>query len=132
MANNDIKQLVKTSFLRNEQKAFLLELLDSGELKKFEKEFERMLIEEIERRKNAHFAICEKFSQEMKARKDAVENKQAALLKIASDKLAKISITDIAGRRQVWLDYDAKIQQMNETLLNDLDVLFSKLTVQHI
>lgn len=132
MADNDIQKFVKASFLKDEDKALLLKMLENSEVKKFEKEFERMLVEEIERRKNSHFAICEGFNREMNARKSKVKEEQEALLAAVSSELSKISPTDISTRRRIWLDYDDKIQQMNQALLHDLNILFSQLTVRHV
>lgn len=104
---------------------------ETAEIKATRK-FERLLIREIERRKEAHFSICQKFEHEIAERKTKIKKEQEKLMTDVVEALSKTQETDIARRREIWQDYDGKIQQMNRAFLDELDILFSKLTVQHI
>ncbi|MBI5076890.1 hypothetical protein HZB94_00715 [Candidatus Falkowbacteria bacterium] len=131
--NSDIKNFIATSFLNEEDKTYLLDILKTkDDIPKFEKELERLLNNEIEKRKGAHLAICQEFEKQTAIKKAKIKKEQEKLLADVTDALSKISETDIAERRAIWLDYDAKILRMNRALLDELDILFSKLTVQHI
>lgn len=109
---SEIRQLIVQSFLSQARKGELLDLLvERGDDEEFFKVFNEYLAQEV-KEKSAQYQDVIRGFDEGSARIDAHHiSQEEGALKVLEEKMNKLAIDDIVGKKAAWDDYYAAIER---------------------
>jgi hypothetical protein len=131
--SKDAEQLVKDSFLADEEKAFLIKILETeGPTNNFFNKFKDFIVGEFkniaEKYKTAVLDLNSDFEQADKWFSDQKE----VLEKETQDRLEQIKPTDVKGKNEFWKTYDKKFADISKEYKERLDKATSRTILSNI
>ena len=128
---NQVLEIIKESFLKQESKDQLVALLkETGPSKEFFDTFNELLIAESKRQFENLTKTLTTFNKQMIELEKAFENKEKQLNEQLEKGLASIDQSDIKARSQALVDYDKQVMSLQKEHKKSADAIIGRLMIE--
>lgn len=112
---NELVQLIESSFLKKEQKDLLLKKFRAeGETAAFFKEFNELLIAELNQRDAQYQEFSRKLDEKIAEAKEVFNEKKKNREKLLEEQTAGIEPTDFDKKNKIWDEFYADLKKLRE------------------
>ncbi len=124
MIEENIQQIIQTSFIPEDQKQYLLQYLNTkGDTQEFYNYFNLYFTQELKKINDNFTNTMNRFDSDLDLLDNEIKKKKQENDLLLEGKLANIKIGDISAKKKIWDEYYSvrdKINQEQETQIKNL------------
>lgn len=121
MSDIDLKKLINSSFLSENNKKYLMQYLElKGSDTRFFDLFNTYLKEETIKAKDEFVHLLEEMEKKSEALENKITNQKMAIEEKIETELAEMDPTDMDNKHRVWDEYYSELDSLGEMYQNEL------------